>query len=119
MNLKDYINRMQDCDSEFVKVGFTFYPGRRSSGIRIEETFNQKTVRIGKCPKSDIRIPDETAYVTHSKIMKACSGWKYEDRNLAGTEVNKETVNKRTVPLNIDDTLRIGLFEIKILDYSK
>lgn len=60
------------------------------------------------------------AATLHGEIRKQRSGWFYEDfGGLTGTQMNKKTIYGEIVPLKVADVLRIGAFEIKVLDYSK
>lgn len=124
-DLKKYIKHVQECDksydsNNYIELAYSFRPSpKKITGISVEEKFFQKRIKIGRCKDSHIIIPDMLATTLHGEIRKQ-RNWIYEDLGgLTGTLVNKKPICGETVPISISDILRIGAYEIEVLDYSK
>lgn len=81
--------------------------------VSTQKKFNLNEIFLGSCDKcNNIIVPERSVQATHAKIFYNRGKWLYRDESLIGSEINRRTVNGKTVRLKEGDEIVLGLYDL-------
>ncbi len=100
-----------------IKLELIFQPKGKYVYNRFFE-FDKDNVKIGRCPKRDVYIPDVLVSPKHGEFNIYENGAKYIDYSIAGTDIYCNGKMKRIIggeiPVNQGDILKFNMYKLKV-----